>query len=93
MPVHLVVCWYYSSPPPSRLKFKVLVERRSLLLVKDDLYHDYLHGIEEVEEDVVGPDVVNANVGVGERVTVRRGTRVSLTIRNVPKTSKLKIQL
>ncbi|VEN34387.1 unnamed protein product [Callosobruchus maculatus] len=72
----------------------VLLERRSLVIVKDDLYSKYLHSISEREEDML-EDIVNLDV-VGDRnlvssVKLKRKTRVSLTIRNVPKVLKVKL--
>nr|CAI5819205.1 unnamed protein product [Callosobruchus analis] len=72
----------------------VLVEQRSLLIVKDDLYSHYLHCIPEQEEDIL-EDVMNinqcgdSNLALG--VKLKRKTRVSLTIRNVLKVLKVKL--
>lgn len=75
--------------------FQVLVERRSLLMIKDDAYHKYLHSIAEQTEDLILPTISNIemceNVDEKHRV-LKRGKRVSLTIRHVPKTSKLKLK-
>ena len=79
-----------------RKEFSLLVEPRSLLILKDDLYHKFLHGIEEVEEDctieknlvICEPEKLDMN-----KDRKARGTRYSLTMRNVPKTAKLKIKL
>ena len=65
-----------------------------MLILKDELYHNYLHGIDEVSEDDVDDSVRNlsrAGVKVGQKI--QRKTRVSLTIRNVPRTSKAKMLL
>jgi len=68
----------------------IFLEPRSLLILKDDLYHEYLHGIEEISEDNLSGDVLNVqNRDIG--VAKQRETRISLTIRHVPKTSKLKL--
>lgn len=82
----------------SRFRFSLLLQPRSLLILKDNLYNDFLHGIEEVEADTVDEGIKNIAesggngvVGIGDRLV--RGTRISLTIRNVPKTSKAKILL
>lgn len=74
---------------------QVLVERRSLLMIKDDAYQKYMHSIEERDEDVVGPNITNVELcesvyEKNERLV--RGKRISLTIRHVPKTSKLKLR-
>ena len=65
-----------------------------MLILKDELYHDFLHGIDESTEDSVDDSVRNlipAGVDIGDKV--KRSTRISLTIRNVPRTSKAKILL
>ncbi|RZF37105.1 hypothetical protein LSTR_LSTR013801 [Laodelphax striatellus] len=74
--------------------FSLLVERRSLLVLQDDMYSKYLHGIAEVCDDVISDDLANLHqtgqsFKMGERLN--RDTRISLTIRHVPKTTKLKI--
>lgn len=74
---------------------QILVERRSLLMVKDDAYHKYLHSIAQQTEDLILPTISNIemceNVDEKNRV-LKRERRVSLTIRHVPKTSKLKLK-
>jgi len=71
----------------------MLLQRRSLILVTEDMYKVYLHGIAERTEDCVTESVVNldkcSGVRLGDQLT--RDTRVSLTIRYVPKTSKMKL--
>ena len=77
-----------------RYRFGLLLQPRSMLILRDELYHNYLHGIDEVSEDNVDDSVRNLSrlgVKVGEKM--QRKTRVSLTIRNVPRTSKAKILL
>lgn len=74
----------------------ILLERRSLLLLKDSMYHDYQHCIEEFHKDVLTDSIVNfkntsQQYSLGD--VLERSTRVSLTIRHVPKTTKLKINL
>ena len=72
----------------------VLLEPRSLFLLTEDLYHNYLHGIAERTCDIVTDKVANLDAckaKLGE--TLQRTTRISLTIRNVPKTLKFKINL
>ncbi|XP_063851341.1 alpha-ketoglutarate-dependent dioxygenase alkB homolog 6-like isoform X2 [Scylla paramamosain] len=62
---------------------------RSLLILQDDIYTTYLHGIAEVAEDVVSRDVLNLpNIPHTPGDTVQRDTRISLTIRHVPKINK-----
>uniref|UniRef100_A0A182RRT6 Fe2OG dioxygenase domain-containing protein n=1 Tax=Anopheles funestus TaxID=62324 RepID=A0A182RRT6_ANOFN len=73
----------------------ILLEPRSLLVVKDDMYHKYLHSIADREQDVIDDKVINlpmlSNVNVGD--VLCRSKRISLTIRHVPKTSKMKIKI
>ncbi|XP_013774537.1 alpha-ketoglutarate-dependent dioxygenase alkB homolog 6-like [Limulus polyphemus] len=72
----------------------LLLEPRSLLIVKDDMYHNYLHGIKEVEEDIITNKVANLNSCETKIGSVfKRSTRISLTIRHVPKTLKNKFIL
>ncbi|KAJ3332765.1 hypothetical protein HDU76_013177 [Blyttiomyces sp. JEL0837] len=72
--------------------FSLLVEPRSLLILTKDLYENYLHGIDEVLEDVVGPaNIANWGVlnmkatNVEPTVMKRERARVSLTFRTVEK--------
>ncbi|KAJ8716881.1 hypothetical protein PYW07_003508 [Mythimna separata] len=74
--------------------FSFLLEPRSLLILQEKLYTRYLHCIEEVKEDFLDASIVNINMCSDEYVrhkTVPRKTRVSLTIRHVPKTTSFKI--
>ncbi|KAK3092614.1 hypothetical protein FSP39_004992, partial [Pinctada imbricata] len=73
----------------------VLLEPRSLLLVCDDMYKVYLHGIAERTKDVITNKVVNLDqcTDVASGCTVQRTTRVSLTIRHVQKILKSKVLL
>lgn len=76
--------------------FSFLLEPRSLLILQDKLYTHYLHCIEELKEDLLDGSIVNINMCSDKYVrhaTVTRDTRVSLTIRHVPKTSSFKIHL
>jgi len=58
----------------------------SLLVLQDDLYKSYLHGIEERSKDVLSEkNIINAVEDVGD---LERGTRVSLTFRIVEKVIK-----
>ncbi|GAV06843.1 hypothetical protein RvY_16764 [Ramazzottius varieornatus] len=75
-----------------RLVFSLLLQPRSLLIVKDDLYTRYLHGIYAVKEDVLDNKIANLKVCDKEVGTVmKRDTRVSLTIRLAQNTSKFKM--
>lgn len=74
--------------------FKLLLEPRSLLILKNEMYTDYLHKIKEIEEDVIDDMIANLkNCGniynIGSRL--KRSARISLTVRHVPKTTKFKL--
>ncbi|XP_046434653.1 alpha-ketoglutarate-dependent dioxygenase alkB homolog 6 [Neodiprion fabricii] len=81
----------------SNLEFTLLLERRSLLILENDLYHKYLHSISERHCDTISKEnIMNLDlcaVKYQENEVIERGTRLSLTIRHVPKTSKLKLKL
>ncbi|CAG9562789.1 unnamed protein product [Danaus chrysippus] len=60
--------------------FSLLLEPRSLLILQDEMFKRYLHGIEEVNEDIIDDSIVNINMCSDQYVkgtTVARGTRVS----------------
>ncbi|KAL1448727.1 hypothetical protein MTO96_028163 [Rhipicephalus appendiculatus] len=64
----------------------LLLERRSLLITSGAMYTDYLHGIDARTEDIVDDSIKNLNAcSVKRGAVLKRGTRVSLTIRVVPK--------
>ena len=91
---HTILKFYDSPSGDGQPTYKhgLLLRPRSLLILKDELYHNFLHGIDESTEDCVDENVRNLTSSgslVGD--TVKRSTRVSLTIRNVPKTSRLKL--
>jgi len=74
----------------------LLLERRSLVVLQDDMYTKYLHGIAEVHCDTVSGAEANLELCGGQYTTgaeLQRTTRVSLTVRHVPHTSKLCIKL
>lgn len=71
-------------------EFKLLIEPRSLLILKDDLYHKFMHSISSVEVDDLSDSLIRNLIDSSEQL--QRSTRYSLTIRNVPKTSKLKLK-
>nr|XP_055055676.1 alpha-ketoglutarate-dependent dioxygenase alkB homolog 6 isoform X1 [Misgurnus anguillicaudatus]XP_055055677.1 alpha-ketoglutarate-dependent dioxygenase alkB homolog 6 isoform X1 [Misgurnus anguillicaudatus] len=91
------VCQNQSEIPQteeSRYMLSLLVQRRSLLILQDDMYKHYLHGIRGVYEDILSEHVVNlssAGTQVGD--TLPRSTRVSLTIRHVPKVIRANLLL
>merc|ERR1712194_31233 len=62
----------------------VLLEPGSLLILSGDAFIQHRHGIRAVEEDVIGPQVSNAkDLGLSNGDTLKRGRRVSLTIRHL----------
>ncbi|CAM4701132.1 unnamed protein product [Caretta caretta] len=66
----------------------LLLEPRSLLVLREDMYVRYLHGIRPAASDAITEKVTNvAACGAVLGDELRRGTRVSLTIRHVPKGS------
>lgn len=74
--------------------FSFLLEPRSLLILQEKLYTRYLHCIEPVKEDLLDASIVNINMCSDKyvrHITVPRETRLSLTIRHVPKTTSFKI--
>ncbi|ETE59856.1 putative alpha-ketoglutarate-dependent dioxygenase ABH6 [Ophiophagus hannah] len=77
-----------------RHAFSFLLKPRSLLVLQDDLYVRYLHGIRPVATDTVTQKVANASLcGCEFGDTLPRQTRVSLTIRHIPKVLKTSIIL
>lgn len=76
--------------------FSLLLEPRSLLILQDELFSHYLHTIEEVTEDLLDDSIANLTLcsdGYVRGSTISRDTRVSLTIRHVPKTTSFKISI
>ncbi|CAK6973882.1 alpha-ketoglutarate-dependent dioxygenase alkB homolog 6 [Scomber scombrus] len=77
-----------------RYILSLLVKPRSLLILQDEMYQRLLHGIQGSTEDTLTEKVVNlAAAGALPGETLTRGTRVSLTIRHVPKVMKTKLIL
>uniref|UniRef100_A0A8D8NZF0 Alpha-ketoglutarate-dependent dioxygenase alkB homolog 6 n=1 Tax=Culex pipiens TaxID=7175 RepID=A0A8D8NZF0_CULPI len=78
-----------------RLVTKILVQPRSLLILKDAMYEKYLHSIDEINEDTIDDDIANlsSDGSIKKGDVLARTKRISLTIRHVPKTSKMKIKL
>ncbi|XP_012706509.2 alpha-ketoglutarate-dependent dioxygenase alkB homolog 6 [Fundulus heteroclitus] len=78
----------------SRYQFSLLVRPRSLLVLQDDAYRRLLHGIQERQQDTLTERVANLGAaGARPGDTLSRTTRVSLTIRHVPKVMKTKLVL
>ncbi|XP_054928462.2 alpha-ketoglutarate-dependent dioxygenase alkB homolog 6 isoform X2 [Dermacentor andersoni] len=64
----------------------LLLERRSLLITSGAMYTDYLHGIEGRTKDIIDDSIKNIDAcSVKQGTVLQRETRVSLTIRVVPK--------
>lgn len=81
--------------PARRRDFKLLVERRSLLVLQDDMYSRYMHAIGEKTVDKITDAIANLHQCCDSRTNneeVRREKRISLTIRHVPRTSKMTLQ-
>ncbi|KAK3375156.1 hypothetical protein B0H63DRAFT_268938 [Podospora didyma] len=79
--------------------WRILQEPRSLLITTADLYTEYLHGIDSVSADVNLSEKTVANWSLLRSPELftdgrhERGTRVSLTYRDVLKVSKLGTKL
>lgn len=78
-----------------RPQFRILQERRSLLITRGRLYTDYLHGIAETvkDEDLSAESICNWNL-LQEKDSYRAGwyqreTRTSLTYRDVLKVANM----
>ncbi|XP_066153055.1 alpha-ketoglutarate-dependent dioxygenase alkB homolog 6 [Euwallacea fornicatus] len=71
----------------------ILLERCSLVIVTDDMYTKYLHSIKETDSDNVAgcANLDNCTVKYPLNEQLKRETRVSLTIRHVPKVLKIKL--
>jgi alkylated DNA repair protein alkB family protein 6 len=80
-----------------RYMFSLLLEPRSLLILRDDMYKFYLHGIKEVTEDfldrnlIFNFDELSDKENYSESSIRKRSTRVSLTIRYVSKLLKVNL--
>ena len=72
----------------------LLLEPRSLNILTEDLYNVYLHGIAEREVDILDNKVVNLDMccNIPTEKCLSRDTRVSLTIRYVPKILNVKLK-
>ncbi|KAL1459443.1 hypothetical protein WDU94_011425 [Cyamophila willieti] len=69
----------------------IFVDVRSLLILQDDMYKKYVHGIVPKTEDTLSSDILNICSSSPNQV-LNRSTRVSLTIRHVPRTTKFSIK-
>ncbi|CAJ0916245.1 unnamed protein product [Ranitomeya imitator] len=67
----------------------LLLEPRSLFILREDLYKSHLHGIRPVTQDTLDHKVANlGQCAARAEETLARRTRVSLTVRLVPKVLK-----
>lgn len=86
-----------TETPKRKMVCQLLIEPGSLLILKDDMYNKYLHSISEVTEDLITNNIANIDRCIGFRnrlgEVVKRDRRISLTIRHVPKTTRLRIKL
>lgn len=75
-----------------RFLTSILLEPRSLVFVCEDMYKTYLHGISERTVDKISNSIANIEMcEMAQSVeALTRTTRVSLTIRHVPKVLKAK---
>lgn len=83
------------SSQEDRYVFSVYLEPRSLVVLKDDMYKTYLHGIKEISQDLIESGLI-VNYDRIQKSNIinnvaKRETRISLTIRNVPKVLKANI--
>ena len=79
-----------------RFMFSFLLEPRSLLILQEEMYKVYLHGIKEIKQDRIDERSIKNYSRIdqtkyGEKSIVDRSTRVSLTIRHVTKISKINV--
>jgi len=71
-------------PPGTKPEVSLLLEPGSLLVFDSNAFIYNRHGISSVMEDEIGPQVKNAKeIGLSAGDTLRRGKRVSLTIRHL----------
>ncbi|CAG0893625.1 unnamed protein product [Cyprideis torosa] len=69
----------------------MLLQPRSLVVFTEDLYTKYLHGIDGTKEQPLKDLETSWNFDKLQPEAFSRSTRISLTIRHVPKVSKLKL--
>ncbi|GLH12479.1 Alpha-ketoglutarate-dependent dioxygenase alkB 6 [Gryllus bimaculatus] len=76
--------------------FSLFLERRSLVVIQDEVYDNYLHSIAEVSRDILSNKIKNLQLCQSQyenNQELVRGTRISLTIRHVPCTTKVLLRL
>jgi len=75
-------------------EFSILVQPRSLLVLKSDVYKTYMHGIREITVDKLAENNIlnlaeampGMELSESRAKQLERGTRISLTFRIVEKT-------
>lgn len=65
----------------------LILRPRSLLIIADDVYHNFYHAIAQRDADVLDRSVINCQAGESGQ-TLQRRERISLTIRRSCKTIK-----
>ncbi|XP_046847687.1 alpha-ketoglutarate-dependent dioxygenase alkB homolog 6-like isoform X2 [Xenia sp. Carnegie-2017] len=84
----------YAKSSAKRHVMSLLVQRRSAYVFEQDMYTKYLHGISERKVDTLDNKVLNldscSNVSIDS--ALKRETRVSLTVRFVPKVLNVKLK-
>eukprot|EP00112_Aurelia_sp_Birch-Aquarium-sp1_P011164 Seg2351.8 transcript_id=Seg2351.8/GoldUCD/mRNA.D3Y31 product="alpha-ketoglutarate-dependent dioxygenase alkB 6" protein_id=Seg2351.8/GoldUCD/D3Y31 len=77
----------------SRHMKSIVLQPRSLVVFKEDMYNCYLHGIKETKTDTITENIVNPDENYCCKIgdVLERKTRISLTIRHVPKVLKVKL--
>ena len=95
---HTVLNYYESDINNKNVRqkvFSLFLQPRSLLIQREQMYTHYLHGIDEKYEDIIDNSLVNLSAADINKMSspVKRETRVSLTIRHVLKTTKIKIKI
>ena len=81
---------YYSMTDRNQQAFSIYLQPRSLLVQQNDMYTSFLHGIEGKESDILDQSTINVSNESDIALPLKRGIRVSLTIRHVLKTTKMK---
>ncbi|KAF9186335.1 hypothetical protein BGZ51_002082 [Haplosporangium sp. Z 767] len=77
-------------------EFSILIQPRSLLVLKEDVYNKYMHGIRELTvDDLSKGNILNLEQALpggcsSQNMVLERSTRISLTFRIVQKTMSSK---
>ncbi|RNA07706.1 alpha-ketoglutarate-dependent dioxygenase alkB -like protein [Brachionus plicatilis] len=85
----------FDSSLENRYAFSLLLEPRSLVVLQDEMYTVLMHGIKEIDRDLVEEKKIFNFKKLGnlysESEFLSRKTRISLTIRHVPKVLKINL--